>query len=189
MSSESVILELLSAGEQKVYEFLKRHKRLKMSMEDIGKAIGEETGEKVSEATVHRAVRKLYKEGIIGIIASKEKADPNEIIYYGIPDAEQEVNHIIDMVNMLNQHTSRFQQILAKKEQEVERLRLELEAAKARESMSATEPWIQSFVQSMQEMVKGEFEHVQNLAIESAHKLEDGRIAVILRVNSEQSMM
>lgn len=120
MLTEKDLLGLLSKSEVTVYEYIKamceqNNGKLKQSMSDIGESLGG-----LSEATVHRTVRKLRKEGIIGINSSVEKAEPNEIVYYGIPDPDQQVNQILDTIKQLNGMSERFETILAAKDRTIE---------------------------------------------------------------------
>lgn len=126
MLTEDKVLENLSKSESTVYSYIKQECEakggsLKQSMKDIGDALG------LSEATVHRAVRKLRKQGVIGIIPSMEKAESNEIVYYGIPDPEQQVNDIFKMIGNLNANANRFESILKAKDQEIERYKRDKE--------------------------------------------------------------
>lgn len=122
----SAVEKMLSEGELKVFKFIRDNavdNQLHMSMKKIGKELN------ISEATVHRAIRKLKKSGIIGISASQEKAESNTIIFYGLPDAEEETNEIFDMIARLNQRANRFKTLLEQKDDEIERLRSQLKVA------------------------------------------------------------
>jgi DNA-binding Lrp family transcriptional regulator len=146
MLTEEKMLEILSKSETTVYSYIKQEcekaGNLKKSMKDIGDVLD------LSEATVHRAVRKLRKQGVIGIIPSMEKAESNEIVYYGIPDADQQVNEIFQMIGTLNANANRFESILKAKDIENDQLKrdkellyeridqLELELKAAREQNS-----------------------------------------------------
>lgn len=126
MLTEDQVLEMLSKSEVTVYEYIKNESEkndgsLKESMKEIGNHLD------LSEATVHRAIRKLRKQGIIGIVPSVEKAESNEIIYYGIPDPEQQVGDIFKMIGELSSASNRFEAILASKEQQVDQLKRDKE--------------------------------------------------------------
>lgn len=126
MLTENKMSEILSKSENTVYSYIKKEclekdGTLKKSMKDIGDVLG------LSEATVHRAVRKLRKQGVIGIIPSMEKAESNEIVYYGIPDPEKQVNDIFKMIGELNSNANRFESILKAKDQENEQLKRDKE--------------------------------------------------------------
>lgn len=118
-------LEQLSKSEKKVHDYIyektKETGRMSESMSAIGKAIG------VSEATVHRSVRQLRKTGVIGIIPSQEKTESNEIIYYGEPDEEKQVQEIIDLAAQLNSDISRFEQLLNVKDETIKSMEKERE--------------------------------------------------------------
>lgn len=114
MSKEN-FLDGLSKSERKIHDYIKKETdksngRFSQSMSKIGEAVG------VSEATVHRAVRQLKKSGVIGVVASAEKAESNEIIYYGEPDEEEQVQSIITMASQLNSDIDRFQSLMEAKD-------------------------------------------------------------------------
>lgn len=121
MLTEEKVTELLSKSENEVYEYIKRASqsqggKLKESMKDIGGHLS------LSEATVHRAIRKLRKNGVIGIVPSMEKAESNEIVYYGIPDPHQQLTDMFKMIGELSSSSNRFQSVLQAKETENEQL-------------------------------------------------------------------
>ncbi len=122
---EDSILEMLSKSELIVYDYIKRKSESGDSIKESMKQIGDTLG--VSEATVHRAIRKLRKQGIIGIIPSVEKAESNEIIFYGIPDPDQQVSDIFSMIGELNSSANRFEAVLKVKDQKIEQLTREKE--------------------------------------------------------------
>jgi len=140
---ELVISQLLSQGEQLVYRYLKEESKkgtIRESMKDMAQNIlhryydeipsrnkGIEEEKTFSEATVHRAIRKMYAEGILVIVPSKEKSESNEIIFYGIPDEDTQVNEIINLGEKLAQSLSRMQRILLRKDQEIEQVKRERE--------------------------------------------------------------
>lgn len=141
--TEETILEMLSKSEATVYEYIKERAiangdSLKQSMKDIGDELS------LSEATVHRSIRKLRKQGIIGIVPSMEKAESNEIIYYGAPDPDKQVSEIFQMIGELSSSANRFETILQSKDQRIDSLmrdqdllyeridQLELELSKSR---------------------------------------------------------
>jgi len=123
--TEENVLELLSKSEKSVYEYIKQKaetnsaRSVKESMKEIGNQL------ELSEATVHRAIKKLRKNGIISIVPSVEKAESNEIVYYGVPDAEKQVGDIFSMIGELSASASRFEAILASKDLEIEKLQRE----------------------------------------------------------------
>jgi DNA-binding Lrp family transcriptional regulator len=118
------LLDMLSKSEQKVLQYIQEscndnNGSIKISMDKMGEAIG------VSEATVHRAVRKLKSNGVIGIVPSEEKQEPNEIVYYGETDAEEDVDDIFQLYSKLSSSVNKFQNSLAVKNREI----LQLSAA------------------------------------------------------------
>lgn len=126
MLTEKSVIELLSNSEVTVYHYIKEKCEsndgaLKQSMSAIGKSLG------VSEATVHRAVRKLKKQGVIGIVPSSEKAESNEIIYYGLPDADKQVGDIFKMIGELSSSANRFEAILKTKDDIIDQLKRDKE--------------------------------------------------------------
>ena len=126
MLTEKNITDLLSQSEANVYHYIKdkceaNDGSLKQSMKVIGKHLG------LSEATVHRAVRKLKKQGVIGIVPSSEKADSNEIIYYGLPDANKQVGDIFKMIGELSSSANRFEAILKSKDDIIDQLKRDKE--------------------------------------------------------------
>jgi DNA-binding Lrp family transcriptional regulator len=145
--SENLIENLLSKGEQLVYEYIKeeaeKHGSVRESMDSIAESIrvryadripvrnvkapnGETIPEKTfSEATVHRAITKLKKEGIIQVNPSNDKAVPNEIIFYGLPNEDEQLQEILEMASKLNLSLSRLQTIITNKEKEIYQLKLD----------------------------------------------------------------
>lgn len=138
MMTEEEIAKLLSKSENAVYEYIKQESELrggsiKESMKEMGNRLG------LSEATVHRTVRKLRKQGVIGIVPSMEKAESNEIVYYGIPDPDKQVNDIFKMIGELSSSANRFEAVLHVKEQQIEHLVREKEMLYKRISQLETE--------------------------------------------------
>lgn len=126
MLTEQSILEELSKSERLVYYYIKEKasqndNQIQESMDSIGDAVG------VSEATVHRTIRKLKKEGVIGILPTPEKSDANIIKFFGIPDPKKQVTEIFDMISSLNLNAKRFENILEQKDQEIEKLKQEID--------------------------------------------------------------
>jgi DNA-binding transcriptional regulator YhcF (GntR family) len=82
---------------------------------------GEEDTENllISTATISRAVKKLREEGIVSVRASNSKDKPNEIIYLGMPNAEEQVEDILNMAKNLSLSLNRFEKILAKKDKQI----------------------------------------------------------------------
>jgi len=79
----------------------------------------EEHDHSISTATISRALKKLREEGIVSVRASSQKDKPNEIIYLGMPNAEEQVEDIINMAKHLSLSLSRFEAILAKKDKQI----------------------------------------------------------------------
>ena len=111
--TDNTFLQQLSKSEIMVFEYIKEQTKEGHNLKSSMKKIGEQLN--VSEATVHRAIRKLRQNEIIGIVPSQEKAESNEIIFYGLPDSEKEADEIFDMVSSLNCRVSRFKALIEKK--------------------------------------------------------------------------
>jgi DNA-binding PadR family transcriptional regulator len=142
---ESFIEKLLTKGEYLVYQYIKeeaeKHGSVKQSLSDMANAIleryydliptrkrkladGSEVEEKgMSEGTVHRAIQKLKREGLIVVRPSEDKIEPNEIFFYGLPDEEEQVADLVEMATKLHLSVTRFQAILSSKEAEIEKLK------------------------------------------------------------------
>jgi predicted transcriptional regulator len=147
VKEHNYIENLLTKGEQFVYLFIKEQSvetgSVKISMDRMAELISEKykdliplrkkkaaNGSQVeersfSEATVHRAVQKLKKEGIIVVRPSENKDEPNEILFYGLPNEEQQVDDLLTMASQLNASLQRFHEILSKKDNEIETLKRE----------------------------------------------------------------
>lgn len=122
MFTEEKVLASLSENEEKVYNYIKTKAEsnadnsLKESMRKISGQLG------ISEATVHRAVQKLRTNGVIEIVPSREKTESNEIVFYGIPEPEEQVGDIFKMAGLLNSGVKRFETILQNLTEENKRL-------------------------------------------------------------------
>jgi len=126
MLTEEQVLEILSQSEIQVYQYIKEQtERKEGPIREPMKQIGEKLG--LSEATVHRAVKKLRKQGVIGIVPSVEKSESNEIVYYGIPDPDKQVHEIFKMIDELSSSANRFETILKTKEAQIEQLKRDKE--------------------------------------------------------------
>ena len=169
LMTEEKILEMLSKSENTVYEYIKDQCRngdtLKESMKNIGDKLG------LSEATVHRAVRKLRKQGIIGIVPSMEKAESNEILYYGIPDPDKQVGDIFKMIGELSSSANRFETILKTKNQTIETLTLEKQTL------------YRQIDQLKVELKKARAAEFNKDNIVSSQPLDDGTTAYIVKTN------
>jgi DNA-binding MurR/RpiR family transcriptional regulator len=170
--TENQLAEMLSKSENTVYQYIKEKSELnngslKESMAQMGENLD------VSEATVHRAIRKLRKEGIIGVVPSVEKAESNEIVYYGIPDAEKQVGDIFKMIGELSSSSNRFQAILKNKDQAIEQLQRDKE--RLYETIDKLERQLKDA-----ESAKSGFDQSRIL---SSKKLDDGTTAYIVKTN------
>lgn len=147
--SENYIENLLSKNEQLVYEYIKEQAKeqgsMRESMDSIADSILERYAERIPErrvsvagggasgstqktfsvATVHRAINKLKKEGIIQINQSNDNSAPNQIIFYGLPNEDQQVSDIMEMANKLNLSVKRFETVLVNKDTQIHQLQLE----------------------------------------------------------------
>lgn len=121
MMNHEEVLSMLTENEKKIFEYIKKTASehggsVKASMSKMGEATG------VSEATAHRAVRKLRSSGIIGIVPSLEKAESNEIVYYGSSvDDSQQILDIIAQAGKLASGVNRLESVLKAKEESLER--------------------------------------------------------------------
>lgn len=172
VSTEEDILELLSKSERTVYMYIKEKAEkgvriIKESMKEIGDKLG------VSEATVHRSLRKLRKQGVIGIIPSAEKSESNEIVYYGIPDPLKQAHDIFEMIHQLNLNAKRFEEILKMKDNKISQLMRDKETLYAR---------IDELEQELA-LLRAQSKGFDGYNIVSSQPLDDGTIAVILRKN------
>jgi DNA-binding Lrp family transcriptional regulator len=172
MLTEAKIMEMLSKSEITVYEYIQKKSQenkgsMKESMKDIGNQLD------LSEATVHRAIRKLRKQGIIGIIPSMEKAESNEIVYYGIPDPDKQATDIFKMIGELSSASNRFEAILKAKELENEQL------------MRDKELLYQTIDQLKMELQQSRTDTnvFNNSTIISSQSLDDGTTAYIVKNN------
>jgi DNA-binding Lrp family transcriptional regulator len=143
------VLSMLTENEKKIFNYIKatagkQGGSVKASMSKMGEATG------LSEATAHRAIKKLRKLGIIGIVPSLEKAESNEIVYYG--SSVDESQQIMDIMKQAGQLTisglNRLESVLkgkeeslekvqrekAQLEQQIEKLQKELAAVRAQQS-------------------------------------------------------
>ncbi|ACK98733.1 MULTISPECIES: helix-turn-helix domain-containing protein [Bacillus] len=142
------VLSMLTENEKKIFNYIKatagkQGGSVKASMSKMGEATG------LSEATAHRAIKKLRKLGIIGIVPSLEKAESNEIVYYGSSvDESQQIMDIMKQAGQLTSGLNRLESVLkgkeeslekvqrekAQLEQQIEKLQKELAAVRAQQS-------------------------------------------------------
>ncbi|MEB2276970.1 winged helix-turn-helix transcriptional regulator [Bacillus sp. ILBB4] len=168
MMTEQNVLEMLSKSEAHVYTYIKEESQkhggaIKESMKQIGERLGS------SEATVHRAISKLRKQGIIGIVPSMDKAESNEIVYYGIPDPKQQVGDIFKMISELNSSKNRFEAILESKDQQLE------QQAREKELLYTRIGELEEKLKALQQFDKGE--------VISSRDLGNGTTAYIIKNN------
>ncbi len=128
--TEDSILEMLSKSELIVYNYIKKKSQNGDSIKESMKQIGDTLD--VSEATVHRAIRKLRKQGVIGIIPSVEKFESNEIIFYGVPDPKEQISEIFSMIGELSSSADRFEAVLKTKDESIDKLTRENEVLQER---------------------------------------------------------
>jgi Fe2+ or Zn2+ uptake regulation protein len=184
MGQKQALLLELTKSELAVYEYLKERAETTGSNEilesnrDIGKKIN------LSEATVHRALRKLKKLGVVGIVPSEGRAQPNTIVFHGIPDESEEIDDIFSMVSQLNSSVNRFQHILTTKNSEIIKLQNELnEAYQHIQELKEMLEKSHEVIQTLQQLLISEQGHgeLKNVQIEGVENREDGSIALIVR--------
>lgn len=168
MMTEENVLEMLSKSEAHVYTYIKEESQkhggtIKESMKQIGERLGS------SEATVHRAISKLRKQGIIGIVPSMDKAESNEIVYYGLPDPQQQVGDIFKMINELNSSANRFEAILESKDKQLQ------QQARDKDLLYARIGELEEQIKALQQFSQGE--------VISSRNLGDGTTAYIIKNN------
>ena len=183
MNQEQALLLELTKSELAVYEYLKEraeatgNNEITESNRDIGSKIN------LSEATVHRALRKLKKLGVIGIIPSEGRAQSNTIVFHGIPDESEEIDDIFSMVSQLNSSVNRFQHILTSKNNEIMKLQNELH--ETYERMQELQEMLEKsheVIQMLQQLASEKGHDVlSNARIEDIQEREDGTIALIIR--------
>lgn len=121
MMTEKSLLEMLSKSEVSVYEYIRDKSELGGgSMKEPFSKIAEALN--VSNATVHRAVKKLRQQAIIGVVSSEDKTEASELIFYGIPEPEKQVGDIFNMIQSLSESSKRFENILQAKDKQVEEM-------------------------------------------------------------------
>lgn len=118
------LFENLTEKEKLMYRYIEDETdqgkiQLEQSYDQIGEALN------ISGATVHRAIHKLRKLGILGVIPSTNKYESNKLNFYGIPNEEEQIDDIIQMVKTLNLNAERFQSVLHSKDEEITALRKE----------------------------------------------------------------
>lgn len=184
MGREQTLLLELTKSELMVYEYLKERagttgdNKILESNRDIGSKID------LSEATVHRALRKLKKLGVISIIPSEGRAQPNTIVFHGIPDETEEIDDIFNMVSQLNSSVNRFQHVLSAKNNEIMKLQNELHEAYERiQQLQEMLEKSHGIIQALQQFLisKSEDNELKNVQIEEVESKEDGSIVLVVR--------
>ncbi|CDQ41903.1 Lrp/AsnC family transcriptional regulator [Virgibacillus salexigens] len=184
MAEKEAFLKNLSKSELKVHDYIKEKSaqsdgRFQQSMSKIGDALG------ISEATVHRAVRRLKKDGIIGIIPSQEKAESNHIVYYGVPDEEEQVNTIISMASDLSSSINRFQTLMEVKDQTIRTMEKERDRLIKQVEEQQTE--LENYKQVAEKMTQIVASYEKGMPVFSDSKiigyteLDDGSSALIFK--------
>jgi len=138
-----------------------------------------------SEATVHRAVRKLLLEGVISIIPSNEKTESNMIVFYGLPDETNIIEDLASLAEELNLQMHRFRAVMSRKNRELELLRRDRQhlydevdgLVKNYEELSNSNKTLNDLLHSS----SPNDEYLRMGKIVTATKLEDGSIALILK--------
>lgn len=122
----SITETLLSKSEKKVYDYIKERTQegkatLKESMKTIGLNVG------FSEATVHRAVKKLVSHGVIGITSDTDKSESNAIQFFGEPAPIDELTEepFFDVIKGLNDRAERFKNIIESYQRQYHAISLE----------------------------------------------------------------
>lgn len=202
---EYFIKQYLSNSERLVYLYLKEVSSdggpIKQSMKQIAMGILGKYREQIvsrsskcdetqlektfSEATVHRAVRKLLLEGVISIIPSSEKTESNMIIFYGFPDETDIIEDLASLAVELNLQMHRLRAVLNRKNRDLELLRRDRQhlydevdgLVKNYEELSSSNKTINDLLRSS--FSNDEYLRMGNIV--TATKLEDGSIALILK--------
>lgn len=202
---EYFIKHYLSNSEGLVYLYLKEVSSkggpIKQSMKQIAMDILEKYHQQIvsrsskcdeaqlektfSEATVHRAVRKLLLEGIINVIPCVEKSESNIIIFYGLPEEMDIIEELVCLAEELNQQMHRFRAVLNRKNREMELLRRDRqhlfdeidELMKSYEDLCNSNKTLNDLLRS----ISSNCEYFRSGDIVTATKLEDGTIALILK--------
>jgi hypothetical protein len=80
-----------------------------------------------SEATVHRAIKKMEEHGLLSVIPSKSKIEMNEIVFHGDPDEDQLIKQIRTYAVNITHNVSRLERINQKLKTEKDSLQAELQ--------------------------------------------------------------
>lgn len=198
---EYFIKNYLSNSERLVYLYLKEVSSdggpIKQSMKQIARGILDKYREHIvtraskddevqlektfSEATVHRAVRKLLLEGVITVIPSVEKSESNMIVFYGLPYETDIIEDLVSLAEELNLQMHRFRAVLNRKNRELELLRRDrqhlYDEVDGLVKLSSSNKTINDLLRSS----TSNDEYLRMGNIVTATKLEDGSIALILK--------
>ncbi len=122
-----MILDLLSNNEALVFRYLEQESKngpIRQSIHTISKNIlerfadqiparkvkGEDREEKhFSEATVHRAMKKMEENGYLTVVPTAAKTEMNEILFHGEPEEEQIIEKIKEQATKIVHSVSRLQ--------------------------------------------------------------------------------
>ncbi|CUB54071.1 LexA repressor [Bacillus subtilis] len=171
MMNHDEVLSMLTENEKKIFNYIKETASeqggsVKASMSKMGEATG------LSEATAHRAVKKLRKLGIIGIVPSLEKAESNEIVYYGSSvDESQQIMDIMKQAGQLTSGLNRLESVLKTKEESLEKIQRE---------KAELEQKVQALQQELA-TVRAQQSGIDSSKIISSQSLGDGTTAYIVK--------
>lgn len=183
----------LSASEQKVYDYVKSEaERNGGSFTESMKTMGDKLG--VSESTVHRAIRKMSKAGLVSLIPSPEKTKPSEIVYYGDreEDQQEQVDKIFMIASDLNNNMTRLKALMDAKDHvirtmEEERTKLinqlnnqQKEIENLRETNTQLRKWIAFFEKSEAGSI------LRNSEIVGITNINDTTKALIFKVKKKE---
>lgn len=181
MTEKESFLSRLNKSERLVHDYIKKtceasNGRMSESMNDIGKKLD------LSEATVYRAIRKITRMGIIGIVPSTGKAKSNEIIYYGEPNEEEQVKEIFNLASDLTSNIKRFEALLQQKDNQINSL--EKENKLLNDQVQKLEKQLKDSSKINKELEnlldKESISLLKNLTVDDVIELDDGRKAIIL---------
>jgi DNA-binding PadR family transcriptional regulator len=190
-----MILDLFSNNEMLVYKYLEsqsKHGSIKQSTKQISNFIkdlyekeipvrkkrSQETYEQMfSEATVHRAIKKMQDAGLITIVPSQSKTEMNEIIFHGNPDDQEIIEKIKTFSTKIVQSVSRLERVNHALKERIETLEQELQSLYLKHNESLTTN--QSLIQNL-EKIKKDSVVVKREDIVSTKK-ENNQIILIVR--------
>lgn len=202
---EYFIKQYLSNSERLVYLYLKEVSSdggpIKQSMKQIARGILDKYQEQIvsrsskcdeiqlektfSEATVHRAVRKLLLEGVISVIPSAEKSESNMIVFYGLPDETDIFEDLVSLAEELNLQMHRLRAVLNRKNRELELLRRDRQCLY--DEIDGLRRDYEAIIDSKKSLNKriqkspSDNHYLRNGEILSATSLTDGTIGLIIQ--------